>query len=260
MHVSCIFITNPLAEYRAVPVVMDDRLRRSIDIVAEFQGYMDSLQRQNFEGRTFYPPQSIKSWMKLRADGSPSSNADRLLSAVYHQARARPLSAPSVGQITEHHLLVFALLALPVMQCAHMLHVFKHHVTDESFHLMDRNKQSKLIKELENDGDARLPESFRCHKAVLEKFDELRWSFCPASLDNMDVGFNTSHILPFCRGNEVNKKGGTANVYHYKIQIDLVESPKLRNMLHSSLTDDDEFGQVCGFPSHMPLRYCPLTF
>jgi len=55
------------------------------------------------------------------------------------------------------------------------------------------------------------------------------------------------YILPFLDEEVVNKKGGTANVLHYKIEENLVESKELKKALESSMHLDPKFGWVCLF-------------
>jgi hypothetical protein len=61
----------------------------------------------------------------------------------------------------------------------------------------------------------------------------------------MDTNFPSGPcILPFFHGVVINKKGGTANVRHYKIQEDVVESKELKKALESSKHKDPTFGWV----------------
>lgn len=61
----------------------------------------------------------------------------------------------------------------------------------------------------------------------------------------MDANFESSkYILPFCRHEAVNGKGGTATVFQVSIQKQLVIDKNLENAIEESLHTDDNFGEV----------------
>lgn len=205
----------------------------------EFAQYLQrpDVRRQNFEGRKFYNPQSIKSWM--------SDHADRLLSDVYSRyATFVPVEAKD---ITGLHL-VLAVLAHPDIACVHMMHVFKQFFKDDS-HLSQEyiaQHYPALLDGLEYRGLV-LPRKFQGmgYDGVIKEFDRLRWQFCPVSLRlNMDVPISGGLlILPYCYSARVNQ-GGTATVDSFKVQADLIECAELRNKLKPSLHRHHDYGRV----------------
>lgn len=82
--------------------------------------------------------------------------------------------------------------------------------------------------------------------SIIEEFQNTRWAYCPLTIElHMERGLeNTSVIVPFCRKEILSNKGSTASVYWVVVKKDLITDAKLREVLHSSLRIDAEFGEV----------------
>ncbi|KAF4816258.1 hypothetical protein CGCSCA5_v006553 [Colletotrichum siamense] len=76
------------------------------------------------------------------------------------------------------------------------------------------------------------------YAGVTRDFERQRWAFHPALnvLDMVEVGIEGKSILPFF-GCEIINEGGTAEVHHHKIHVDLVESDNLRQILEPRKQD-----------------------
>lgn len=207
-------------------------------ILSEFAAFLErpGVKYQNFDRRTFYHPEKVKSWI--------SENAAKILSAVYPTGFL-PIAAGEAARSP----LVLAVLAHPSIQCAHMVDVFKQRITDDRLPHSNLSEDYAVVIKALRLHDSRIPAKFTStgHAGVTEEFDQLRWSFCPVSISfNMHRTFHRGmSILPFCYMDVVNKKGGTANVHHVKIKTDLVTCDELHRRLLDSRLEDEEFGPVC---------------
>lgn len=229
----------------------------------EFANFLkrEDIVRFNYEDKEFYHPEDIKNWMLDVPENRAPSNSARLLYKVYCDNLGLDFQPIHDKQI-HGHLLVFAILMHPDLDCGHMIHMFKKHIHDANLDVPDLSGTYRhIIADLVREGIS-LPKRFQDEgfEAVIRKFDRLRWAFSPALLDlNMDQAFpQGSCILPFCYSKRINEKGGTASVQMYGIQEDLVVSKPLRDALHSSLKRDPKFGPVRCYAAGAWTFTCPL--
>lgn len=217
------------------------------DARTDYSQFLEQIKRHNFEGKRFYHQPQVREWMYRKALGNESSlsNVDRLLAEVY--AADTSHFQPTHARQLQHNLIVFGILLHPDVQCGSFIHVFRKHITDVNLHIQDLSRvYDDIVKELEDEGKP-LPRRWRTqdYRAITDAFERQRWAFSPVSLQlDMDTSIpHASSILPFCFKRLINDKGGTAGVYQYKIQHDLVSDPSLKEALQDSLVDDDEFGK-----------------
>ena len=80
---------------------------------------------------------------------------------------------------------------------------------------------------------------------IIEKFEAAKWAFCSPQLRlNMEGIFEAcGYILPFCRRETVNEKGGTASVDQVAVQEEQVPK-ELRKVLEKAWYKDKDFGPV----------------
>lgn len=213
-----------------------------------FLEHLEKSKRSNWEGKEFYKPGDIITWLDANTLDESYSNVVGLVAAVYKGEgflpRMRELQSPS-------YLLVFATLLHPDVNCGHLIHVFQQcNLSDSRLDLQDLSSfYDSILKDMKAERpQPPLPGAYaeQDYTAVIRAFDKTRWAFCPATLDlYMGTSFPcASYVLPFLQGDVVNRKGGTANVHHYKIQVDLVESEGLKRALESSGHKDPKFGWV----------------
>lgn len=215
---------------------------------ADFGQFLEQIKRHNFEGKRFYHQPQVKEWMCREALGNVSSlsNVDRLLAEVY--AADTNHFQPTYARQLQDNLIVFAILLHPDVQCGDSIHVFRKHITDVNLHIQDLSRvYDDIVKELEFE-EKPLPRRWKTqdYRAITDAFERQRWAFNPVPLQlGMDASIpHALSILPFCFKRLINDKGGTAGVYQYKIQHDLVSDPSLQEALQDSLVEDDEFGKV----------------
>jgi hypothetical protein len=212
----------------------------------DFLRHLEQIERRNWEDRIFYLPRDIRAWMYIKSPGETVTNVVRLVSSFYDSGDGFPKI--TADRCTEY-LLVLAALLHPEVNCGHLIHIFvQYTLSDESLFYDPTSLYDSIVQEL-TDERPLLPSNFAQYdyKAVTGAFDKVRWAFCPARLAlHMNTTFTSGPwILPFFYGEVINKKGGTANVRHYKIQDDLVESEELKKALASSKHEDPTHGLVC---------------
>lgn len=216
----------------------------SHDILNEFRAHLQrkGVCRLNFENKPFYHPESIKSWLTQTARKGEASNAGKLLWAVFAPyAQFAPVTA---DQIVHDHPLVLAILA--DMDCGHMIRAFTTSMQDSYLTITDLSGLYNSVMDSMANDQVKLPPRYRKggYQAVIDAFDARRWAFVPASLQlKMDKSICYEKcILPFFHMDIINR-GGTATVYHCKVQVDLVKD-ELANILESSKKKDPTYGDV----------------
>jgi hypothetical protein len=219
-----------------------------------FLHHLEQVGRLNWEKKIFYLPSDIRAWMNSTSQGETFTNVVRLVSSFYD---GNGFPKTTANDCTKH-LLVLAVLLHPDVNCGPLIDIFvRCNLSDDYLSLADPSSYYDDILEDLTKEQPLLPESYTQYdyKAVTRAFDKTRWAFCPARLNlHMNTTFPSGPcILPFLHGVVINKKGGTANVRHYKIQEDIVESETLKAALASSRHKDPAFGWV-GF-----IRYGLIT-
>lgn len=83
-------------------------------------------------------------------------------------------------------------------------------------------------------------------KKIIDKFENVKWAFFPPRLKlDMDVNFEGGNlIMPFCRHERINLKGGTASVFQVAIKQEFILDPNLEKALRKTLYHDDDHGMV----------------
>ncbi|KXH25930.1 hypothetical protein CSAL01_04484 [Colletotrichum salicis] len=145
----------------------------------------------------------------------------------------------------KHHPILFAILVQ--MGCGHMIRDFAKFIKDDS--LAETLHYDRIIDRLK-EAFIGPPEKYKGgFEAVTRDFDNRKWAFCPAMniLQMTEVHIEENHILPVFSSKAINEKGGTANVWHFKIQDDLVGDFGLKAALKRSETPDPEFGNYYEF-------------
>ena len=186
-------------------------------------------------GRQYVLVDRLRAWMTSTEEGQQTSNVGLLLQAVYRENPRyfiQPVESPSISD----NLLVFAILL--DNDLGDLIHHFKRApITDKLLPLPELSYQGLQYW---------LKDDVAYARRVQEIFDRERWAFCPVAIGpDMERTYFTAHsILPFCRQQAINEKGGTAQVHQVLIQEDFV-SPELRVAMKDSRFENPEFGAVC---------------
>ncbi|KAH7022266.1 kinase-like domain-containing protein [Ilyonectria destructans] len=130
------------------------------------------------------------------------------------------------------------------MDCGHMIRAFTTEMQDSYLNIPDLSGLYNSVMDSMANDQVKLPPRYRKggYQAVIDAFDARRWAFVPASLQlKMDKSICYEKcILPFFHMDIINR-GGTATVYHCKVQVDLVKD-ELANILESSKKKDPAYG------------------
>lgn len=201
-------------------------------IKREFEKILKRCERKNYSGHVFYHPvEDIKGWMLATSGPNNISNAARLLQAV---SNTNSFARTTPNEI-KNALILFAILLK--LESGGLIHIFQQHFNDDSLGAM---LPPVLSNELESSG-------LEYPGDILEQFDQERWAFCPAKIEDMHnhtkALYGGHWILPFCKRGPINE-GGTARVDRILVQEDLVPK-EIRKALEGYECPDKEFGLVC---------------
>ncbi|KAI8237573.1 hypothetical protein K4K54_012215 [Colletotrichum sp. SAR 10_86] len=126
------------------------------------------------------------------------------------------------------------------MECGHMLHIFRNSIADNHLGFHNLSHLYTDIEQALKEDKVTLPNRYKTtgYTGVTTDFERQRWSFHPALnvLDMAEAGIEGKSILPFF-DREIINEGGTAEVHHHKIHVDLVESDNLRQILEPRKQD-----------------------
>lgn len=171
-------------------------------IITAFQQHLLSIRRQNWEGREFYSPSEIRQWMQSKPTGHQAqSNLARLLDEA--QASTPRLRRANEVAIKNNQIL-FAILLDTRLKCGHLVHGFKHAITDDAHLPKLGDREFEALQHVLKGENRDIPV-----EQLLETFKIIRWEYCPIRMDNNMMAFLTPYeILPFCQRLPINKKGG----------------------------------------------------
>ncbi|KAK4166334.1 hypothetical protein QBC43DRAFT_286785 [Cladorrhinum sp. PSN259] len=206
------------------------------DVKIEFDRLLESIRRKNYKGQCFYHPvDDVKSWMVTSRGANGPSNAAYLLDLVSHPRKFLKTSPEAI----RNALIVFAILLR--IDCGHLVHIFQHYVLDDF--LNAPIPTDRLMSDLH---ESRL----KYPSDVLDRFDEERWAFCAANMQDMyyetKIFEGGRWIMPFCKQEEVKREHG-AVVFRALVQKDLV-SNKVQELMEGTCEFfDEDFGSCFQF-------------
>jgi hypothetical protein len=200
---------------------------------------------------------SFEEWIRHKDTDDTTRVIDRLLYALHDKMKPRqtfPFAADKVLGGADRCVLVFGILLK--LGYGELIDLFYGaNIVDQYLHLPQLTHQmNELRVELvDKNVFGLLDYDKREEKAntVIAGFEKARWAFCHPSLTlHMDKNFSGSKlILPFCRYEAVNNKGGTATVFGASIQCEFITDGPLAQALQKSLYSDKDFGDV-GITQH----------
>ncbi|KAI1386093.1 uncharacterized protein F4822DRAFT_305220 [Hypoxylon trugodes] len=188
-------------------------------------------------GREYYCTNNMVEWMLHMDAEKPTTNAGLLLTEVYESLPSRPHRHES-SQISHGErrcLIVFAILL--ELGYGHLIEAFQRYGIVDS-KLPDRGKFDVHfpIKYFKNGGATESNQFWEC-------FQERVWQYYPCALEfRMRATFlDSRYIMPFCKRQPINDKGGTAQVWEVAVQESLVP-PKLAEAVKRSKYLDSNHG------------------
>ena len=186
-------------------------------------------------GRSYVLVAKLTKW--LRSKVGYTIRASRLLQAAYRD-RAKPGLPITAEQLIpgEHYCCLIVFSILLKIGAGQLVHTFQRaEIVDGALPIDLRSLKIKLAAV-----DSNIAEE------LISKFDEMQWRFCAVKFD-LDISrdYVKNRIIPICRKERINSKGGTAQLWQIEVQEEFV-GHKLREVALSSRYDDpkDDFGYV----------------
>ena len=183
-------------------------------------------------GRRYVLIHRLKRWMNERDHEHHPTNAGQLLRAAYssyNRNRVQPVDSRDIAKC----LLIFAILLQNGR--GELVHLFKEAGIDDARLPRLSTYDFRLLQGLS-----------RAERMELEDlFERDRWAFCPVEIksDMKKASIDARSIMPFCKKEGINGKGGTATVFQVLIQEEFIAERLQEKILHSRI-EDDELG-VC---------------
>lgn len=167
------------------------------------------------------------------------TNAARLLRAVYandHRQMFQEMSSNRISVGDNRCLLVFSML----LELGHgdLIDIFqKVGIVDKSLASSDYH-YGQLRHEFER---YHIPNIGK----IIDGVEKNKWSFCPAPIwpYAQKIFGGGRWVLPFCKRERINEKGGTANLWQVLVREEFVP-PNLRATISGSKLRDKTFGWV----------------
>lgn len=222
---------------------MDESVVYSRKILDVFKDKLQEWERVGDRGRHFYRIPDFEDWMRRteKRIGQRSSNTELLLRALEPKAKQYgkqfPLQADKVLKGDRTCLLVFGVLLQ--QDLGYLIDIFRDaYIVDKTLEISS-NYHNELRYVLGRKGGSESADT------IIEKFEAAKWAFCSPQLRlNMEGIFEAcGYILPFCRRETVNEKGGTASVDQVAVQEEQVPK-ELRKVLEKAWYKDKDFGPV----------------
>ncbi|KAI1081682.1 hypothetical protein F5B20DRAFT_52386 [Whalleya microplaca] len=225
---------------------MSSDTRTSTSLIGIFHEKLhNEWKAKAFCGREYFRPIDIEKWM-LRKDTDMSiSNAGCLLSEVYKNHPIPPLKSADI--VVGDHRCLIVLAILLDLGCGHLLHVFQRHNIND--HALSTRYDAFTLALLLTDDLKR--EGVQDAKELLVNFTERKWLYCPGRLEFgmqnafLDPGCGR-WIMPFCKRQQINSKGGTAQLWEVVVhESDVPHS--LARVIGRSKHEDSEHGTCYAF-------------
>lgn len=214
---------------------MESRINYDDDVVFDFNKKREELTQTASCGRNYVLVEQLSAWLKnKRQDDKIESRAELLLKEAYRDRKewGYPILAESVCNGDRRCLLVFSIL----LACGSgkFIHQFRSHDIIDRHLPMDLAQLRKKIRAM----------NLSDQPGLADRFDSLQWQFFPVKLEFDDQNvYPEKRILPICKKEKINEKGGTAQLYQIAVQEEFV-GPNLRSAVASSRYEDNEFGTV----------------
>ena len=165
-------------------------------------------------GRPYILVNELTQWLRSPItcpSGKHTNQAGRLLVATYGD-RVAPSSTLKLGETDSCCLLVFCILLL--IGKGDLIEVFQRFdILDQHLPIPLQQLREKLKPCL----------TIQDYWKLAAAFDQKQWAFCPAKFELHRAREYTEHrILPICRKEKINAKGGTARLWMIDVKEEFV--------------------------------------
>ncbi|CAL8583949.1 hypothetical protein XPA_009559 [Xanthoria parietina] len=165
-------------------------------------------------GRPYILVTELKRWLRSPIkcpSGKNTNQVGRLLVATYGN-QVVPSSTLKLWETDSCCLLVFCILLL--IDKGNLIEVF------QTFNILDQHLPIPLQQLREK---LKPSHEVQDYWKVAAAFDQEQWAFCPAKFELHRGREYTEHsILPICRKEEINEKGGTARLWWIDVKEEFV--------------------------------------
>ena len=214
---------------------MGPRSDNDDEIIRDFKKKCKELTQKASCGRDYVLVERLSEWMESRwRSHRPETPAGLLLKAAYRDRKEMgyPIELESVCSGEDRCLLVFSILIV----CGFGKFIDKFRSRD----IVDRHLPMTLVQLRKEIGAMKIDNGYE----LADSFDSLQWQFFPVKFEfDSQKAYPRNRILPICKKEIINKKGGTAQLYQVAVQQEFV-GQSLRNSVPSSLYHEEEFGPV----------------
>ena len=192
--------------------------------IREFKAKVQSYTKPAVCGRSYVLVSKLIQWLRSPVNaGTETTQISRLLFAAFRDRRFLPI-APETCSIGDRScLLVFSVLL--EIGFGHLVHAFQR------LDIIDKHLPTSLLTLREKLYDRKdIPDGDK----LATVFDQAQWRFCPAKFE-LHVGedFVEHRILPICKKDKINNKGGTAKLWQIEVQEEFI-GPKLKDAVSNS--------------------------
>ncbi|KAL8820291.1 MAG: hypothetical protein Q9223_001457 [Gallowayella weberi] len=178
----------------------------------EFKAKVDACTMKAVCDRSYVLVAELAQWLRSNVHpDKPTTQVGRLVTAAYRETDILPLSTDNLMAKDSCCLIIFSILLL--LGKGKLIHKFqRHNVLDKHLPIPLQQLQVKLQT-------AHIPDAER----LAADFDEKQWRFCPAKF-GLDYGqeYNEHTILPICKKEKINEKGGTAQMWQIEVKEEFV--------------------------------------
>ena len=185
-------------------------------VVREFKAKLEECTDRAICGRDYVFVAKLTGWMKSMRSGGSTSQAACLLRAAYSRRTSPGLPGETdrlfVGDRKESALLLFAILL--ELDSADLIHLFLRHDLHKHLPIDLYQLRDKTAKMIDDRNQAEL---------LAKHFNEAQWRYCQATFDlNMGIDFERRRILPICAKQQINNKGGNAELWWIQVPEEFV--------------------------------------
>ncbi|KAI0451728.1 hypothetical protein F5B21DRAFT_506921 [Xylaria acuta] len=187
-------------------------------------------------GRKYVRTRRMIEWMRESESNRATANGGLLLDDVYgaphkHSSKFPPVDWKQLSN--DNCIILFGLLT--ILGYGHLIDVLQRHSIQDYLRKSGEIIEQNMLKDHF--------ESPTGLQKFMDDFERRRWEFSPVKFDlRMDIILEDRRcVLPFCRRQRINLKGGTAKLYEVAVEEDFVQE-SLRVAIQGSTYNDPDFG------------------
>lgn len=231
---------RPISSFASGLLLKPDGRIPGNNILREFQKRLEHEWKQKaVSGEYYILTERLKKWMGEKGDGLATDCARLLQTAFASHTRShhQPLQAGEVCSDDDSCCLVFSILLdighPDLLDIFHAAKILDHHLSFADYYYPEL--RARLASA------SYIPEKI---DKIVADFDRNKRSYCITELKQRSDSFhNGKWILPICRKERINDKGGTATIWQILVKSEVLSEELKKAVPHAEI-DDPEFGLV----------------